>query len=183
MKREFLTAANLLSIVRALLAIPFTLFMLVPDEPNRLAAAIIVGIGVITDKLDGDIARARGEVTEWGKILDPVADKICVAVIALVLLKLGDIPPVFVAALLGRDLLILAGGLYIRRRRGIVVPSNAAGKWTVTVIALTLFIVLIGILPGIRWVLFAVCGAGLLLSLILYGARFVQIVSGGEAHV
>jgi len=182
MKREFLTLSNLLSILRAALVVPFTLVMLVPEEPHRLAAAGLIAFGMLTDKLDGDIARARGEETEWGRILDPLADKICVAVIALVLLKLGDIPLAFVLALLGRDALILAGGLYLKKRRGIVVPSNAAGKWTVTAIAVTFLVALLGLMPDARWVLIAACVAGLAVSLVQYAARFARIVSGGETH-
>ena len=182
MKREFLTLSNLLSLFRAALVVPFTLVMILPEEPLRLAAAGIVALGMLTDKFDGVIARARGEETEWGRILDPLADKICVAAMALVLMKLGDIPPGFVAALLARDLLILAGGLYIKKRRGLVVPSNAVGKWTVTAIAVTLLVAILGLFPGIRWVLIAVCSAGLLVSLLFYAARFVQIVRGGEAR-
>ncbi|HUI09778.1 MAG TPA: CDP-alcohol phosphatidyltransferase family protein [Bacteroidota bacterium] len=182
MKREFLTLPNLLSIFRAFLAVPFTLVMLLPDEPLRLAAAGIVALGMVTDKLDGDIARARGQETEWGRILDPLADKICVAVMALVLMKLGDLPVGFVGALLGRDLLILAGGLYIKKRRGIVVPSNAAGKWTVTAIAVTMLVAILGVLASVRPWLIAVCVAGLAVSLVMYGARFIQILSGGEAR-
>ena len=182
MKREFLTLSNLLSILRAALAIPFTLVMLVPEEPHRLAAAGIILVGMLTDKLDGDIARARGEETEWGRILDPLADKICVAVMALVLMKLGDIPPLFVVALIARDALILAGGLYLKTRRGIVVPSNAAGKWTVTAIAVTLLIAVLGLFPGIRWIFIAACVLGLAVSLIQYAVRFARILLGGEAH-
>ncbi|HTO94207.1 MAG TPA: CDP-alcohol phosphatidyltransferase family protein [Bacteroidota bacterium] len=182
MKREFLTVSNLLSLLRAVLAIPFTLVMLVPEEPHRLIAAGIVAFGMLTDKLDGDIARSRGEETQWGRILDPLADKICVAVMALVLLKLGDIPATFVVALIGRDALILAGGLYLRLRKGIVVPSNAAGKWTVTAVAITFLVALLGLLPETRWILIAVCSGGLLLSFLQYAARFVRIATGREAH-
>jgi CDP-diacylglycerol--glycerol-3-phosphate 3-phosphatidyltransferase len=128
MKREFLTISNLLSIFRGLLSIPFALVMLVPADPMRFLALGILLIGMLTDFLDGRIARARGEETEWGKILDPLADKVCVAVMALVLLKLGDLPFWFVAALIARDLAILAGGVYIKSARGVVLPSNTAGK-------------------------------------------------------
>src|SRR5271169_1227366 len=92
MKREFLTIANLLSIFRGLLSIPFALVMLVPADPMRFLALGFLLVGMLTDFLDGRIARARGEETEWGRILDPLADKVCVAVMALVLLRLGDLP-------------------------------------------------------------------------------------------
>jgi CDP-diacylglycerol--glycerol-3-phosphate 3-phosphatidyltransferase len=177
MKREFLTLSNLLSIFRALLSVPFALVMLLPDAPLRFWAAGILLTGAATDRLDGDLARRRGEETEWGKILDPLADKICVTVMALVLLKLGDMPLWFVGAVVARDLLILAGGTYIKAKRGVVLPSNIAGKWTAALIALTIFTILLNILPGVQPVMLLVCGAGLLLSLVLYGARFVQTLN------
>ena len=176
MKREFLTVSNLLSISRALLSIPFALVMLLPDPPLRFWAVGILAAGMATDKLDGDLARARGEETEWGRILDPLADKICVAVMALVLMKLGDFPIWFVVALVLRDLLILAGGIYLKSARGVVLPSNAAGKWTATLIAFTILMILLNLLRETQWILLAACTAGLLLSLVMYLVRFLQVV-------
>ncbi len=174
MKREFLTLSNLLSLFRAFLSVPFALVMLLPETPLRFWAAGIMLTGAATDKLDGDLARRRGEETEWGKILDPLADKICVTVMTLVLLKLGDMPLWFVAAVVARDLLILAGGTYIKAKRGVVLPSNMAGKWTAAIIALTIFMILLHLFPRAKPVMLAVCASGLLLSLVMYGARFVQ---------
>jgi CDP-diacylglycerol--glycerol-3-phosphate 3-phosphatidyltransferase len=176
MKREFLTVSNLLSISRALLSIPFALVMLLPADPLRFWATGILLLGALTDKLDGDIARWRNEVTEWGKILDPLADKICVTVMSLVLLKLGDMPLWFVAALLSRDILILAGGMYLKSRRGVVLPSNLTGKWTATIIALTILMLLMNVLPEAKPILLAACTAGLVVSFALYIARFLGVL-------
>ena len=181
MKREFLTIANLLSIFRGLLSITFALVMLVPANPGRLWALGILLLGMLTDFLDGRIARARGEETEWGRILDPLADKVCVAVMSLVLLRLGDLPLWFVGALVARDLLILAGGVYVKSTRGLVLPSNTAGKWTATVIAFTILVLLLRLAPDFQWMLLAVCAAGLALSLVLYIARFTQVLRHARA--
>jgi CDP-diacylglycerol--glycerol-3-phosphate 3-phosphatidyltransferase len=163
MKREFLTLSNLLSIFRALLSIPFALVMLLPDRPLRFWALGILIAGMATD------------------ILDPLADKICVAVMALVLLKLGDFPLWFVLALVIRDLLILGGGIYLKSARGVVLPSNVAGKWAATLIALTILIVLLNLFREMQWVLLAACAAGLLLSFLMYIARFMQVVREARA--
>ena len=181
MKREFLTLSNLLSIFRALLSIPYALVMLLPDRPLRFWALGILLAGMATDKLDGDLARSRGEETEWGKILDPLADKICVAVMALVLMKVGDFPLWFVLALVIRDLLILGGGIYLKSARGVVLPSNAAGKWAATLIAFTILIVLLNLFREMQWILLAACAAGLLLSFLMYVARFMQVVREARA--
>jgi CDP-diacylglycerol--glycerol-3-phosphate 3-phosphatidyltransferase len=134
-----------------------------------------------TDKLDGDLARSRGEETEWGKILDPLADKICVAVMALVLLKLGDFPLWFVLALVLRDLLILAGGIYLRSSKQVVLPSNVAGKWVAALIALTILVILLNLFREMQWILLAACTAGLLLSLAMYVARLLEVLREARA--
>jgi cardiolipin synthase (CMP-forming) len=143
MKREFWTIPNALSILRLLLAIPFVYVMVAGVPDAKWWAVGIIVLGVITDKLDGDIARWLHCESEWGRILDPLADKVAVGVIALTLLWLGLVPAWFVILLLVRDLLILAGGLYIRKRTGEVLPSNVAGKWAVGVIGFTLLLALI----------------------------------------
>jgi CDP-diacylglycerol--glycerol-3-phosphate 3-phosphatidyltransferase len=177
MKREFFTAPNLLSISRAFLAIPFVLVMLVPDPPLRVWGAVIIVLAMLTDKFDGVLARRYGQQTEWGKILDPLADKIGVATVALVLLWLGDIPLWFVGALLLRDFLIFGGGMVVKATRGVVLASNQYGKWTVGIVAVTLLLALLGVLPEIRWALLGASAAGLLLSFIMYGARFLEVMN------
>ena len=139
MRREFFTPSNILSISRAVLVIPFTIVMLSSLPTARFWGAFIMILGALTDKFDGLLARKYGYETEWGRILDPLADKIGVAGVALVLLRLGDIPVWFVAALLARDTLIFLGGMYIRARKGVVLQSNMTGKIAVGVITVALF--------------------------------------------
>ena len=181
MKREFLTISNLLRIFRALLSVPFALVMLLPDPPLRFWAVGILLAGMMTDKLDGELARRRGEETEWGKILDPLADKVCVAVMALVLLKVGDFPLWFVLALLSRDMLIFLGGMYLKSTRGVVLPSNVAGKWAATFIAFTILIILLNMIREMQWIMLAACAAGLLVSFVMYIARFLHVVREARA--
>jgi len=97
-----------------------------------------LGLAVLTDKLDGDLARWLHCESEWGRILDPLADKIGVAAMGIALVVKGWIPLWFVVVLLLRDLLILVGGIILRSKTGQVVPSNMAGKWAVGVIAGTM---------------------------------------------
>lgn len=143
--QRLLTVSNLLSLIRALLTLPFTLVMLSDMPDARWWGIGLLALAALTDKLDGDIARKFGQVTEWGKILDPLADKIGMAVLALVLVHLGLIPLWLMAVVLARDLLILIGGLYLKARRGYVEPSNTLGKWTVGVLAVTMALALLEI--------------------------------------
>lgn len=176
MKREFLTVANLLSISRALLAIPFICVTLLPGAPMRAWAVAIVLLGIITDRLDGQLARARGEETEWGRILDPLSDKIAAATVALVLLRLGDLPLWFVVALLARDVLIFSGGMVIKATRGMILPSNVYGKWTIGIIGLLFLSELLQAPPAISQTLMVAAAVGLLVSFIIYVTRFVEVV-------
>ena len=169
---RFLTLSNLLSISRAVLIVPFAAVALSEIPGARLWACLIMAVAALTDRLDGLLARKLHEVTDWGKILDPLADKVGVAAVALVLLVLRAIPLWFVIALVGRDLVILSGGIFLKARKGILMQSNEAGKWTVGVVALTLAVALSGVAPPVLPFLIAGCAAMLLLSLILYGVRF-----------
>jgi CDP-diacylglycerol--glycerol-3-phosphate 3-phosphatidyltransferase len=174
MKREFLTISNLLSISRALLAVPFVLVLTLPPEPLRGWAAALLALAALTDYLDGRLARTRNEITEWGKVLDPLADKVGVACAAATLTYIGNLPVWFLSALIARDALILAGGLVIRARTGNILPSNQAGKWTVGVISLALMAALAGVGGVVMTVLLAASTAGLSISFASYALRFAR---------
>jgi CDP-diacylglycerol--glycerol-3-phosphate 3-phosphatidyltransferase len=178
MKGEFRTVSNYLSILRALLAIPFVVVMLSPTVQSRIAGCLIIAIGALTDNLDGVLARKLHQETEWGRILDPLADKIGAGAAAIVLVLSGDLPLWFVILLVVRDLLILAGGLFIRRQRGVVLPSNRPGKWAIGIVSLALFFGVIGSLPAVT-LMFVWAGAAILVvSLGLYVSRFIKVLQG-----
>lgn len=173
MRREFWTVSNVLSLTRPLLAIGFAAVMLSGLPSARTWGAVIVILTGLTDRYDGILARKLNQVTEWGKILDPLADKIAAAIAALVLLRLGDLPLWFLVVLITRDLLILAGGLYLKVTRKLVLGSNETGKWSMAVIALTFFILVLGgpSTPGMAgiWLSTLLCA----LSLGFYLRRFI----------
>lgn len=172
----FFTISNLLSISRAFLAIPFAIVMLSDSPCATWWGIFILALAGVTDKLDGVFARKYNQITEWGKILDPVADKIGMGIVAIVLVKLGLIPLWFVVGLVGRDLLILAGGIYIKRSRGVVLQSNQLGKWTIGALALTMFAAML------RWTIVTdiflwLTTAMLAGSLVLYARRFIEVMN------
>jgi cardiolipin synthase len=177
---RLLTLSNILSITRALLAVPFAVVMLSRSPSSRWWGAAIMVLAALTDKLDGVFARKYGQITEWGKILDPLADKIAVAVVVVVLLALDEIPMWFVIVVLLRDLLIFAGGMYVKASRGVVLQSNEAGKWTVGIIALTLFLLVVGLHSVVTDVLIGVSVAMLAVSFAMYVQRFLAVMK--EAH-
>ncbi|MBM2841304.1 MAG: CDP-alcohol phosphatidyltransferase [Bacteroidetes bacterium] len=175
---RFFTISNLLSISRALLTIPLAFVMLRETPESRLWGAGIIVLAALTDKFDGVLARRYNQITEWGKILDPLADKVAVGVVAVVLLILGNIPVWFVVVLLVRDVLIFAGGMYIKKKKGILLQSNEAGKWTVGIVAVALFLVVLNaqsiLVDTAIWLSVAL----LAVSSFLYVKRFNEIMKG-----
>jgi len=140
---------------------------------NTVAIIAIGIIGVISDGLDGYFARKFNQVTELGKIIDPVADKMLVGIIAMFLIIQGKMPLWLGIAILTRDAIILTGGLYAKNKLKFVIPSNYVGKFTVDIIALFL----LGTVLNIRFVINYgpyVALSAMILSLIVYGFNMLK---------
>jgi CDP-diacylglycerol--glycerol-3-phosphate 3-phosphatidyltransferase len=119
--------SNSLSILRIILAFPVAYYL----WTDQLTIALIIAfIAAWTDYFDGYFARKLNQITELGKILDPIADKIMLAGIAAVLLLKNILPLWFVIALILRDVIIISGGIYSRQKLHYVLPSNMLGKTT-----------------------------------------------------
>jgi len=178
MTREFLTVSNLLSLSRIPLVALFAAIMIADVPSAELWGLGVLLLTMLTDKLDGDIARRFGQESTWGRIIDPLADKIGVAVVSVVLVVLEMIPLWFVALLLLRDLLILVGGVLLRLRTGVVLPSNIAGKWAVGVIAVTLLLALLRAPDGVQLAAQLISAAMAGISLILYFQSYLRVRQG-----
>lgn len=135
--------ANLLTALRLVLVPVFLLFLFAGDghEPaSRLTAFAIFAVAVITDRLDGSLARAYDMVTEFGKLADPIADKLLIGAALIGLSMLGDLPWWVTVVILVREL-----GVTLLRfamlHRG-VIPASRGGKLKTLVqaIAIGLFI-------------------------------------------
>jgi CDP-diacylglycerol--glycerol-3-phosphate 3-phosphatidyltransferase len=143
---KIFTASNFLSFLRLLIAIPlWFLFDSFTLTNIKLVIFIISIFAVITDFLDGYLARKRNEITELGKIIDPLADKILVGIVILKLFLLNKIPEYYFWMIIMRDAIIFLGGIYLAHKIGEVLPSNLIGKITVTVISIVLLLIVAGI--------------------------------------
>lgn len=85
-------------------------------------------LAAATDRLDGAIARARNEITRLGKLLDPLADKLLIAMAMLMLVQTGTAPAWAVAAILGRELAITVFRVHAARQ-GLILAADRYGKW------------------------------------------------------
>lgn len=136
--KRFFTISNAFSLLRLFLAIPMY-FMIVNSE-QQIYVLFLAFLCYLTDLLDGYFARAFNQVTEWGKILDPIADKVLVAAICIALLFTNKLPIWYIGIVLGRDILILIAGLLLSTKISFVLPSTYIGKATVVTIGLSLVI-------------------------------------------
>lgn len=142
-KKKTFTVSNFLSITRLLIAFPLWFLLDDTETDSRLLIIILALTAIVTDYLDGYIARRRNEITELGKIIDPVADKSVVGVVVIKLFLMGRIPDYFFYIVLGRDVLIFLGGILLSSKLGNVLPSNMLGKITVTVLAFLLLLIIL----------------------------------------
>ncbi|MCD6161478.1 MAG: CDP-alcohol phosphatidyltransferase family protein [candidate division Zixibacteria bacterium] len=128
---------NIMSIIRVFLA-PFLFFSI--KNSNIMLIVIIAAIAILTDILDGFLARKLDSITEKGKILDPLADKICIAAAAIAAALYGDLPLMLLVVIIARDLVITVGGLSIIKTKHEIPVSNFWGKITVIVLSAALII-------------------------------------------
>lgn len=133
----------------------------------------------LTDMFDGLLARALKQETDLGKILDPLADKIAIAIVSILLMLKGALPLWFVSLAIVRDLAILSGGLYVRKKNRTILQSNTMGKWTVTVVALLLIVSAIdlAVLHDAKNMLLAASAVMLVASFVAYTRRFIRTTS------
>ena len=120
---------NILSIIRILLVFVFVIILFVFN--NLLLALLVFLIAGITDVIDGYLARRNNWVTNLGKILDPVADKLMQCTVLVSLLIKGIVPWWFVVPFFVKEILTLILGAVVIRRRSVNVVSKWYGKFAV----------------------------------------------------
>ena len=161
----------------------FVFFMLtgVGGAANKWIALIIFCVASLTDMLDGKIARARNLVTNFGKFMDPLADKLLVCSAMICMIPLGKLQAWFVIVIIAREF-IISGFRLVASDNGIVIAASYWGKFK-TVSQMALIIVLIMDLGGVWNVVGTVLTwVALLLtvvSLIDYIAKNVQVLTQG----
>lgn len=151
---RFFTVSNLFSLSRILIVIPAVWLLFEKTESADLTATVLLSIAAFTDGLDGYIARKFNQVSDWGKILDPLSDKICITLVILALLWLNLLPLWFVLLVAGRDLLIFSGGIYFKKRVGYIPMSVASGKFAVFFTGITLLLAILKLEPWYHYFLY-----------------------------
>ncbi|MGL4172530.1 MAG: CDP-diacylglycerol--glycerol-3-phosphate 3-phosphatidyltransferase [Actinomycetota bacterium] len=125
--RRVLTSANALTALRILLVPIFGVLLLREGGVSwQVAAFFVFAVAAITDHIDGNIARRRGETTELGALLDPIADKALVGTALVGLSILGELPWWVTVLVLVREIGVTLLRLAIIRRG--VLPASRGGK-------------------------------------------------------
>lgn len=119
------TVPNLISLVR-LATVPFFLWLWFVG--SREVAVVVYGVGASTDFLDGYIARRTGAVSELGKLLDPLADRVFIVALAVALVGGGTLPWPLAVVVIGRDVVILSLYPLVQKRGVPKIAVNFVGK-------------------------------------------------------
>ncbi len=149
---------NKLTVLRVA-AVPAIVVLLYIGGPAcRTAAVALFALACLTDWLDGYLARRQGIVTDFGKFLDPVADKLLVLCTMIALSGLGRLPAWVCVVVLFRDLLV-DGLRLVAVQKGVVIAAGKLGKIKTTLQMLMTFVILLDIPAfhglGIDWALIA----------------------------
>ena len=174
---------NKLTVLRVIM-VPFFVFFMLTDvggAANKWIALALFCIASLTDLLDGKIARARNLVTNFGKFMDPLADKLLVCYAMICMIPSGKLAAWFVIVIIAREF-IISGFRLVASDNGIVIAASYWGKFK-TVSQMAMIIVLIldlgGVFDVIGTVLIWVSLILTVVSLIDYVAKNIQVLTQG----
>ncbi len=171
------TVPNLLTIFRFLLLFPILWSM---SETRPVLLCVFVFFAILTDSLDGFIARRLNQKSDFGKILDPVVDKVNVLTVIIFMLisKQYEFPLWFFLFILIRELAVLLFGLYIITKQRPVMESNRSGKYSAFVTSVMVFLFALKFQP-FGWILLWTALALTLYSSGDYLRRFLKNTKEG----
>ncbi|RKR19673.1 CDP-diacylglycerol--glycerol-3-phosphate 3-phosphatidyltransferase [Arthrobacter oryzae] len=169
---------NILTMLRIVL-VPFFVWFLILDAPGlqaqngiwRWAAAAVFAVAIYTDKLDGDIARSRGLVTDFGKIADPIADKLLIGSALVMLSLLQELPWWVTILILVREWGITALRFFVIRYG--VMPASRGGKLKTVVQTVAIFLYILPLASIAPWL-------GVVAFIVMMAALAITLWTGGE---
>lgn len=171
--------ANALTVFRLVLVPVFVAVLFAQgghDDLWRIVAWVVFAVACVTDTIDGDIARKRGLVTEFGKLADPIADKALVGAALIGLSVLGDLPWWVTVVVLIREVGVTLLRFWVIRHG--VIPASRGGKLKTLLqnVAIGLFVLPPwGWLHGVAWVVMIAAIIVALVTGIDYVARATRL--------
>lgn len=169
-----MSLANRLTALRIILIPVYLVFVLLPVPHGSLWAALVFFVASITDVLDGYVARRQHTVSDFGKVFDPIADKLMFLAAIVPLTVSGAVPSLVTIVLIGRELIISGLRIVAVSASGEVIAASWLGK------AKTVSQDVAVILLLVRQGNLAVWGAFPLEQVVLYGALFFTLWSTAD---
>jgi CDP-diacylglycerol---glycerol-3-phosphate 3-phosphatidyltransferase len=163
-----LNLPNALTLGRILL-VPVVVVALIVESPGgSVIAAAVFALAALTDGLDGYIARSRQAVTTFGKVMDPVADKLMVAAALIALVSLDRLAPWVAMVIIAREFAV--SGLRIAAgQQGVDIPSSGLGKLKTIVQVAAVLALIAASDPDAAWV-----------QALVYSMVAVTVASGAD---
>lgn len=173
---------NVLTMLRLVLVVPFALALLWEDGTNptaRVIATLLFVVASITDYVDGYIARKRHLVTTFGKVADPIADKLLTGTALIGLSVLGQLPWWVTIIILVREISVTLLRFWVIHKG--VIPASRGGKWKTAaqIAAITLY--LLPLTGGAQTFAQVVMGVAVVLTVVTgldYAVRALRIHEG-----
>lgn len=174
---------NKLTLLRVVLIPVFVILLLLEGGQNdtlRIAALIVFCFASFTDFLDGQIARRNNLVTNFGKFMDPLADKLLVCSALICMIELGQLPSWYVLTVIAREF-IISGFRLVAADNGIVIAASWWGKFKTTFQMLTVILLILNI-PALHTVTLIIAGIAFVLTLVSlldYIAKNYKVITEG----
>ena len=161
---------NKLPILRILLVPFIILCFYLPASWGMWVAVVLFVAAAITDTVDGRYARAHNQVTDFGKFMDPIADKLLVNSVLIMLTAQGKVPPVVTILFIAREF-VISGLRLVAAGKGVVLAAGNLGKIKTTLQDLALPFLMV----GESWKPFQVIGL-----ILLYASLIMSVWSGWD---
>ncbi|MGB9757184.1 MAG: CDP-diacylglycerol--glycerol-3-phosphate 3-phosphatidyltransferase [Candidatus Bipolaricaulaceae bacterium] len=164
---------NSLTVARVAAVPLFLVFLFLPGTVFKILALVIFALAALTDAVDGYLARSLREVTTFGKLADPIADKILVAAALVSFVEFGELRALPVIVILGREFLV-TGLRIFALAEGVTIAASGLGKLkTISHVGLVLFILATRYFGIGAW-------GEVAKQAFLYLAVGLAVISGGE---
>lgn len=180
-EKSWATLPNLITLLRLLLVIPIVVLLIEGERPV-LTVVLLVLFGA-SDWIDGTLARLLHQVSPFGKLFDPLADRIGVVAIVLAMIAAGLLPAWTALAIPGVELVLVA--VYLVTRPARVPEASLLGKARTAVMMTGIAAVGFGILPGVAWLGDAghwITAVGAVMHVVV-GADYLRLMVAGRRRL
>ena len=166
-----------------MIIVPFLVVFLLTGwggDANRYISLALFVVASVTDWFDGYLARKNNLVTNFGKFMDPLADKLLVCSAMICMIELNRLPAWFVIIIIGREF-IISGFRLVAADNGIVIAASYWGKFKTTFQMIAVILMIFNI-PALKTVTFIMLAAAVVLtivSLVDYVAKNVEVLTKG----